>query len=149
MGARENIDIVRRWFEEVWNQGLTSTVHELLAADAVCVGQSEQGTVFHGPADFEPFIHRTRGAFPDIHVVIEDAFGSKDKVAVRWSATMTHKGDHLGMPATGKTVRITGTTIARIRDGKIVQGWDNWDQLGLMQQIGAFATPPSALSKTA
>ena len=54
---------------------------------------------------------------------------------------MTHTGDHLGMPATGKQVRITGITIARIRDGQVIEGWDNWDQLGMLQQIGAYQQP--------
>ncbi len=50
---------------------------------------------------------------------------------------MTHKGEFLGFAPTGKEVTITGTTIQRISDGKIVEGWDNWDQLGLLVQIGA------------
>jgi predicted ester cyclase len=70
---------------------------------------------------------------------VEDTFGADDKVVVRWSAKMTHTGDHLGIPATNKPVGITGITIARIEKGKIVQGWDNWDQLALMQQLSAEA----------
>jgi predicted ester cyclase len=58
---------------------------------------------------------------------------------VRWSAVMTHTGDHLGVPASHKKVEISGITIARIDDGKIVEGWDNWDQLALMQQIAKDA----------
>jgi len=54
-----------------------------------------------------------------------------------WTSTMTHKGDFLGFPATGKKATITGTSIQRISNGKIVEGWDNWDQLGLLVQIGA------------
>lgn len=63
---------------------------------------------------------------------------------------MTHSGDDLGMQATGKSVRITGTTIARILNGQIIEGWDNWDQLGMLQQIGAYSPPQSmTLPKTA
>lgn len=51
---------------------------------------------------------------------------------------MTYRGDAPGIPATGKPVRLTGVTIARIVNGKIVAGWDNWDQLGMLQQIGAY-----------
>ena len=54
---------------------------------------------------------------------------------VRWSSVMTHTGDHLGVAASHKTVHITGITIARIANGKIIEGWDNWDQLAMMQQI--------------
>jgi predicted ester cyclase len=72
-----------------------------------------------------PFAERILGAFPDINFTIEDVFGAADRVAVRWSATMTHTGDHLGTPATGKPVRITGITVVRIANNKIVEGWDN------------------------
>ena len=51
-------------------------------------------------------------------------------------ATMTHKGDHLGMPATGKPVKMTGMTMVRISNGQVVRAWDNWDQSGMMRQLG-------------
>src|SRR5271156_1154820 len=138
---------MRRWFQEVWNEGRIETVHELLSPNAVATGQAGPNAVMHGPADFVPFFERIRGAFPDIHVTVEDAYADQDKVAVRWSATMTHSGDHLGMPASHKPVRITGTTIVRIVEGQVVEGWDNWDQLGMMQQIGAYQAPETLLAK--
>ncbi len=49
---------------------------------------------------------------------------------------MTHKGDHLGMPATGKPVKMTGMTMVRISNGQVVRAWDNWDQSGMMRQLG-------------
>ena len=149
MSVEENVALMRRWFEEVWNEGRIQTIHDLLAPDAVGIGQLEDGRELRGPAEFVPLVERLRGAFPDIKIVVEDAFGSGDKVVMRWSATMTHRGDHLGMPATGKPVRMTGTTIVRIVDHKIVAGWDNWDQLGMLQQIGAYKRPQDALLKTA
>ena len=63
--------------------------------------------------------------------------------------TMTHRGDHLGMSASGKSVRMTGITIARIADKKIIEGWDNWDQLGMLKQIGAYQSPQTGLLKSA
>jgi predicted ester cyclase len=62
---------------------------------------------------------------------------------------MTHRGDHLGMAASGKRVRMTGITIARIADKKIVEGWDNWDQLGMLKQIGAYENSQTTLLKSA
>jgi predicted ester cyclase len=59
---------------------------------------------------------------------------------------MTHTGDHLGMPATNKKVRITGSTMIRIEKGKIVEGWDNWDQLALMQQINSSSASAASYS---
>ena len=149
MSVEDNVMIARRWFKEVWNEGKTQTIYDLLASDAIGIGELEDGQPLRGPGEFAPFVERIRGAFPDIHIVIEDAFGAEDKVVVRWSATMTHRGDHLGLPATGKLVRMTGITIARIRERKIIEGWDNWDQLGMLKQIGAYANPQTTLLKSA
>ena len=140
MSVEENIVLMRRWFQEVWNEGRVRTIYDLLAENAIGVGQDQPGVEIHGPADFVALFNRIHGAFPDIKITVEDAFGADDKVVVRWSAAMTHTGDHLGFPATNKKVRITGTTITRIETGKIVQGWDNWDQLALTQQISTAAT---------
>jgi steroid delta-isomerase-like uncharacterized protein len=147
MSVEDNVMLVRRWFKEVWNEGKTQTIYDLLASDAVGIGELEDGQPIRGPQEFVPFMERLRGAFPDIHMTIEDAFGAEDRVVVRWSGKMTHGGDHLGMAATGKAVRMTGITILRIRDGKIVEGWDNWDQLGMLKQIGVYA--PQTLLKSA
>ena len=149
MSVQENVAFMRRWFKEVWNEGRRQTVYDLLAPDAVAIGQLEDGSPLRGPAEFASFVERTRGAFPDIKVVVEDVFGADDKVVLRWSATMTHRGDHLGIEATGKPVRITGISIARIKDNKIIEGWDNWDQLGMLKQIGAYESPQNALLKSA
>jgi steroid delta-isomerase-like uncharacterized protein len=137
--VEENIVLMRRWFKEVWNEGRVQTIYDLMAENVVATGQDQPGVEIHGPRDFVALFDRLHGAFPDIKVTVEDTFGADDKVVVRWSAKMTHTGDHLGIPATSKPVRITGITIARIEKGKIVQGWDNWDQLALMQQVSAGA----------
>ncbi|MGA7685469.1 MAG: ester cyclase [Terriglobales bacterium] len=149
MAADENVELIRRWFREVWNEGRTQTIYDLLAPDGVGMGELEDGTPLRGPAEFAAFAERIRGAFPDINIVVEDAFGVGDKVVARWSGTMTHRGDHLGMPATGKKVRMTGISMARIKDNQIIEGWDNWDQLGMLKQIGVYAAPQSSLLKSA
>jgi len=128
------------------NEGKTQTVHELLLSDAVAVGQAGAEVELHGPQEFVPFVEQIRTAFPDIKVNVEDAFGADDKVVLRWSARMTHQGDTLGIPANGKSVRLTGISIIRIVNGKIVAGWDNWDQLGMLQQIGAYGQPSDHLA---
>ncbi len=136
MSVEQNVQLMRRWFQEVWNEGNTKTIYDLVAPDATATGELEDGSPLRGPAEFEQFCKRIRGAFPDMKLIVEDAFGADDKVVVRWSATMTHKGDHLGMPATGKPVKMTGMTMVRISNGQVIQGWDNWDQSGMMRQLG-------------
>jgi len=135
MSVEQNISLMRRWFQEVWNEGRVQTIYDLLAENISGWGQDQPGVEIKKPADFEALYNRIHGAFPNQKMTVEDAFGSGDKVVVRWSAVMTHTGDHLGIPATHKQVRITGITIARIVNGKIVEGWDNWDQLALAQQL--------------
>jgi steroid delta-isomerase-like uncharacterized protein len=135
MSVEENISLMSRWFQEVWNEGRVQTIYDLLDEHIRGWGQDQPGVEIKKPADFEALYNRIHGAFPNQKMTVEDAFGSGDKVVVRWSSVMTHTGDHLGIPATHKEVRITGITIARIVNGKIVEGWDNWDQLALAQQL--------------
>lgn len=145
MTTSDNISLMMRWYREVWLEGKNETIYELLASDAVLVGQTGAQEEIHGPKEFAAFADQIRSAFPDTNLVVEDAFGIDDKVAVRWSATMTHRGDGLGVPATGKRVKITGMSIARIVNGKIVKGWDNWDRLSMLQQIGAYSPPEAVI----
>jgi steroid delta-isomerase-like uncharacterized protein len=146
MSAEKNVQLMRRWFQEVWNEGRMETVHDLLSPDAIARGQRGAEAEIHGPEEFVKFAREIRGAFPDMKMTVEDVFGVEDKVVLRWSATMTHTGDTLGLPPSGKTVRSRGITITRIIDGKIVEGWDNWDQLGMLEQIGVYKQPQSLIA---
>jgi steroid delta-isomerase-like uncharacterized protein len=129
---------MHRWFDEVWNKGNASAIDEMMVEDAVVHGLGEADAAVRGPAAFKPFAARLRGAFPDIHVTIDDTIEEGDLIAARWTARMTHRGDHLGPPPTGRAVTVTGMSMGRLRDGKLVEGWNNWDTMSLMQQIGAF-----------
>jgi len=137
--AEKNKALMQRWFDEVWNQGRVESVDALFAEEGITHGLGEAGVEVRGPAAFKTFLHRLRGAFPDIHFTVEDALAEGDRVAVRWRARMTHRGDQLGLPASGRQAEVTGMSIVRIADGKIAEGWNNWDMLGLMQQIGEGA----------
>ena len=151
MSVEENVALLRRWFKEVWKEGKNRTIYELMDENCIAVGQDQPGVELHGPREFEEFANRLRGAFPDQVIEVEDAFGAGDKVVLRWSGVMTHTGDQLGFPATNKKVNVTGITIAEFKNGKIIRGWDNWDQLALMQQLGIVAVPAknAAASKAA
>ncbi len=144
MSVNENIERTRRWFQEVWNEGRFETVHDLFSPDAVARGQRGGESEIRGPEEFVKFVREIRGAFPDIQLNIEDIFGDGDKVVLRWSATMTHTGDALGLPPSGRPVRSRGISIARFVDGKVVESWDNWDQLGMLEQIGVYKQPAIA-----
>jgi steroid delta-isomerase-like uncharacterized protein len=125
-------DLGRRWFEQVWNQRRRDAIAEMLAPEAVL---HESGIDSIGPEGFYPFYDRLRGTFPDLQIDVEDTIAEGDKVCVRWSCTATHGGDGLGVAPTGVTINVTGISILRVAGGKLVEGWQNWDMLGMMAQI--------------
>jgi steroid delta-isomerase-like uncharacterized protein len=150
MSVEQNIELMKRWYREVWREGKNETIFELLASDALLHGQTGPEEEIKGPEGFVAFAQQIREAFPDTEVAVQDIFGVDDKIAVRWVATGTHTGHGLGMPPSDKRISICGTTIARILNGKIVEGWDNWDRLGMLKQVGAYAAPDApTLAKTA
>jgi steroid delta-isomerase-like uncharacterized protein len=134
--AQENSILIRRWFEEVWNNGRMEAIDEMASPGVIGHGQAQHATDI-GLREFKPFVQALRSAFPDMKVTIDYIIEQGDKVVARWTSTMTHRGEFLGIAPTGKKATITGTTTQRISGGKIVEGWDNWDQLGLLVQIGA------------
>src|SRR5690242_20550800 len=138
MSAQRNLALMRRLFREVWNEGRFETITELLADNAEITAQGGADATIRGPAQFIAFIERIRKEFPDMKITVEDAFGIGNKVAVRWSATMTHHRDHLCISTTCEPVRLTGIMIARMRNEKIVEGWNNWDQLATIRQRHAL-----------
>ena len=68
-------------------------------------------------------------------MTVHDTIAEGDQLCVRWSCTGKHTGPGLGIPATGKTIHVTGISTVRVAAGKVVEGWQNWDMLGMMQQI--------------
>jgi len=137
----DNKALARRWFKEVWNEGKLETIDELLSPNAPLYGLGESDADVRGPAGFKPFVHNLRSAFPDIRITIEDMIAEGDKVSLRLDIRGTHKGEGLDVPPTGKAIRVAAIVTAEIKDGKIVAGWNSWDQLGLLRQLGALGAP--------
>jgi steroid delta-isomerase-like uncharacterized protein len=133
----ESMEVLHRWFEEVWNKGREEAIDEMFAEDAVAHGLlDENGEELRGPAGFKPFFRKFRDAFPDIEVIIEDCICEGDKAAARCTVRAQHTGEGLGVAATGNPVEFTGMAIVRVQDGKIVEAWNNFDFMRLNQQIG-------------
>src|SRR5262245_40499679 len=97
--SKANEALVRRWFEQVWNNGRQEAIDELFVSDGVAHGLATDQ--LHGPEGFRTFYQQFMGAFPDIQISIDDIISSGDRVAVRFTIRATHHGDHLGVPATG------------------------------------------------
>jgi steroid delta-isomerase-like uncharacterized protein len=136
MATSENAALARRWFEEVWNQRRVETVYELLLPDSV--GHLEHGDAV-GPEPFLAFHAELVAALPDLQLTVEDTVAEGDNVVVRWSASGTHQGRCFGCEATGRPVSFRGITWIRIREGKLVEGWDSWNVGGLVQQLAGPA----------
>jgi len=83
-------------------------------------------------------------AFPDVYIQVQDQVAEGNKVVTSWVATGTHKGELMGIPATGRSVTVGGIAIDRFEDGKSVEHWEIFDQMGLMQQLGVVPVPGSA-----
>ena len=138
--SAQNKVLVRRWFEEVWNKGRAEAIDELLTDRSVVHGLGED---LIGPSGFKPFHAAYRNAFPDITLHIDRLAAEDDLVAVHWSAIATHSGDGLGFAKTGNKVKFTGMAFIRVEGNRLVEGWNNFDQLGLLQQIGVVTLPAS------
>ena len=136
--SEQNIAVVRRWFEEVWNQGRESSIDELFPADGVAHGLGDSEQDIHGPDEFKQFVANIRGIIPDTHIGIDDVFAYADRVAVRITLQGTHTGHGFGVPPTGRKGSIQGIIIVRLVNGSIKEGWNSYDQLGLLRQIGAL-----------
>ena len=136
-GLEKNKAIVQRCIEEV-DKGNWAIFDELLTRDYV----------YHMPGrpkpmtreESEELVRSVRAAFPDGRLTIEDMIAEGDKVVTRYTSSGTHKGEFMGIAATGKKVVVTGIVISRIDQGKIVEEWEQLDTLGFMVQLGAI--PP-------
>ena len=124
MSIEENKALVRREQAELWSYtGDLDAAEELFAPDQAEAAKQEA-------ADF-------RRGFPDVVSTIEDLIAEGDKVAARWRARATHRGEYVSVPPSGKEVEFTGISVYRIEGGKIAESWTIEDELSLMRQIGA------------
>ena len=138
--TQDNSAIVRRFVDEVINQGKMGSAEEFVWEDVVeQVPLPGQGPGLEGLKDV---LRGIRSAFPDIDFSIKEQVCEGDKVVSRFEWTGTHKAEFMGVPATGRQVRVWGVVIDRLEAGRIKDTRILMDALGLMMQLGAL--PPSA-----
>lgn len=133
MSADTNKEIVRRLGVEPW-EGKLGVIDELVAPDYV--GHDPAQPEMHGPEGIKEFITGYLAGFPDGRITIDGQLAEGDMVATRWTGRGTHQGELMGIPPTGKQVTVSGITISRVKNGKVVEEWSNWDTLGMLQQLG-------------
>jgi steroid delta-isomerase-like uncharacterized protein len=135
----ENKALARRLFDDIWNKGNLDAFDEIYAPDIV--NHTLPPGIPQGIEGNKMFTKMYLTAFPDTKMTIDLQIAEGDKVVTRWHAQGTHKGELMGIPATGKQATVTGIVIDRIAGGRIVESWGEFDQMGMMQQLGVVPTP--------
>jgi steroid delta-isomerase-like uncharacterized protein len=134
-----------RFHMDLFKKGDLSVTDQILTPDFVNHGAGIPPELAQGPEGAKRFAQAIRTGFGnEINITHDDVIVHGDRIVIRWTSSGTHKGDLLGVPATGKPIKITGIDIFRVQDGKLAELWQNWDQLQMLQQIGAVPEPQSA-----
>lgn len=145
MPAEENKAVVRRFnqlIEEYWRTGNVDVFDEVVSPSVVHHGPGLPSDI----AGLKQVLPMFRAAFPDMRFTVEAMIADGDVVVDRMTVYATHQGEMMGIPASGRRVRFTEMHMARVEGGKIVERWSEWDQLGLLQQIGAIPSPAESPS---
>jgi len=136
MSAEENKDLARRSWEMLVNQQNPDAIDELYTPNFVWHEPDED---IQGPEEARQFLGMYLSAFPDMRVSVEDEIAEGDKVVTQWTIRGTHRGELMGMAPTDEQVEIKGITIHRIEGGRIAEEWERYDNLSVMQQLGAIS----------
>jgi steroid delta-isomerase-like uncharacterized protein len=140
--SEENKAVLRRVNDEVFVQRNLDLVDELFAPDYVLHDPGLPGGELRGTEDFKQrWVSMFRTAFPDLQLSVEDQVAEGDKVATRYTGRGTHQGELMGIPPTGNDVSVDGVIISRVSGGSIEEEWNNFDALGMMQQLGVIPPP--------
>jgi predicted ester cyclase len=136
-------ELGRLWFEVVWNRGRRGAIAELLSPNVVLHDAGEDSV---GIEPFLLFFDRMQDTFSDIHVDVEEILAESDKACIRWTCRARHTGFGFTVPPTGAEVRITGISMIQVEEGNVVEAWQNWDMLGMMEQIKGHSAPPTYIT---
>lgn len=146
MIENENTALVRRWFEEVWNQRRLETIDELLAPDAVAYDLAGPGATVRGRDAFRAAAQAVLAAFGELHFTVEDIFGVEDRVAIRLSLRLKHTGPLGDLSPTGNVAEnVPVMCMLEVRDGKIMGAWNNWDVATALRVANAPAEQTTIL----
>lgn len=135
MSQTNNAELIKKYFEEVWNYGNLDVLDEILDENYVNHSPGAPNPPA-GPAGLKPIVTAIREAFPDLKYIIENIVISENQIAVHIIMTGTHLGDFFGIAPTGKQIRVNQMQIEHIRNNKIIEHWRVTDDLNLMRQLG-------------
>jgi len=131
----ENKAIIRRLYDEVWNERKIGLVDKLVSPSHALYEPNVPDSRV-GPEAYKATVNRFVKAIPDISFAIQDTISEKNKVVVHWIMSGTHKGEFDGYAATNKKFSVEGITIHQVENGKILDSFASWDRLGMMRQLG-------------
>lgn len=137
MQQDDNRNLVRAYYEAVYNRRELSRLDAFLAPDFVSAGPGGQVD----RAGQAAALAASQAAIPDFELVIEEQVAEGDAVVTRWSATGTQLGPFMGIPPTGRRVTATAVHIHHVRGGRIVDQWEQFDALGALRQLGLVPRP--------
>ena|ERR1700730_13894778 len=135
MSKITNEQLIKKYFEEIWNNGKLEVLNEIISPDYMNHNPGIANPI-PGPEGLKPIIEGIRKAFPDLKYVIENMVVSDDQVAVHTTMHGTHKGDFFGLAPTNKVIKVSQMQIERIENNKIVEHWRITDELTLLRQLG-------------
>jgi steroid delta-isomerase-like uncharacterized protein len=136
MTHADNRAIVRRFIEEIFVEGRKATVDELLADDFVA--HTWPSPTGNPRTDLKAAIDRAAAGLSDPRFTIDDLIAEGDQVAARLTTAATQTGEFMGMPPSNKRYEIEEIHWFRLRNGKVVEHWHQFDQMGMMKQLGAM-----------
>jgi steroid delta-isomerase-like uncharacterized protein len=141
----KNKAVLNRFWEEVWDQGKLDVVDEIFHENFVDHGLAP-GLTKQGPEGAKEAVMQFRNAMPDLYLKAHDLIAEGDKVLTLWESGGTQTGPLKSargeIPASGKRGVVHGMTLNRVEDGKIIEAWDNFDILGMLQQLGVIPSGP-------
>ncbi len=142
---QDHKQVIRRIFDEVWNNSNLSLVDEVYGLDYVAHVAGAPRDIA-GPEQFKQFVALHGVLTSDLSFSVEDQIAEGDRVATRWTATTVPAAGLVSTPADTQEVKVTGISIHRFADDKIVESWDNWDALTVYQALGADVLESVSLS---
>ena len=134
-----NAEFIHRWFEEVWNNKSEDAIYEMFAEDGVANGLNDaEGNPLRGPEGFKVMHRAFVSAYPDLLITVEDTVVEGNKIAARCRVTGSHAGEGIGVSPTNQPIEFTGMTIVEVKDGKIVEAWNEFNFMEMYRQLGAL-----------
>jgi steroid delta-isomerase-like uncharacterized protein len=145
MSASENKTIIEHYVQKAWGERDWSAAEATVDENVVFHDQVREGDLPPGREGLRVAMQRIITGIPDFVMDVHEIIAEGDMVVIRWSSTGTHAGDFNGFPATGRMVTLYAISIVRLKDGRIVEGWQETDRLGMAQQLGIM--PKSAMPR--